>query len=448
MGKTDALLVLRMSSGAQVFVNDRELALQLIMALSVSAGEVSWDRKPLDTKDPEEHREAAVAAACAESYESVGGQERGSLPESYQQLHASVMKQEVQQGGDSANMNCDAPDDVTTCLLPLLGQERGSLPESHQQLHANVMKQKVQQGGDSVNTNCGAPDEVTPLGARQQTVGTRDSQSLLGQERGSLPESHQQLLSKVLKQKVQQEGDSVNTNCGAPDEVTPLGAGQQTVGTRDGNFEETKAMLFEKLDELSSTGDSVAWRAKEHSIRDEEIATVTGTIANYRKVAQTPGDKTEDWLYDNFEATKAMSIEKLDDSKSSENSVVWRASEHSIRDEGIAAVSGTIANDRKVAQTPGDHTVLNGKGLDMDSMSRTVEMRVEEILKSKLRDFELAQQEKMSKFKQMKLEMKLEKGDQLVGLKNQFRVKASITMWRKVVEIERRHRKETARRKR
>merc|ERR1712136_718423 len=45
------------------------------------------------------------------------------------------------------------------------------------------------------------------------------------------------------------------------------------------------------LDELKSTGDSVTWRAKEHAIRDEWIGAVTGTIANYRKVAQTPGEK-------------------------------------------------------------------------------------------------------------------------------------------------------------
>ena len=57
MGKTDALLVLRLGSGAQVFFNDRELASQLVKALSARAGEVRWEQKPLEMKDPGEHRE-------------------------------------------------------------------------------------------------------------------------------------------------------------------------------------------------------------------------------------------------------------------------------------------------------------------------------------------------------------------------------------------------------
>merc|ERR1712136_65512 len=64
--------------------------------------------------------------------------------------------------------------------------------------------------------------------------------------------------------------------------------------------------------------------------------------------------KAEDWLYDNCEATKAMYIEKLDELKSTGDSVTWRAKEHAIRDEWIGAVTGTIANYRKVAQTPGE----------------------------------------------------------------------------------------------
>ena len=47
MGKTDALLVLCLGSGAQVFFNDRELASQLVWVLSASAGEVRWEQKPL-----------------------------------------------------------------------------------------------------------------------------------------------------------------------------------------------------------------------------------------------------------------------------------------------------------------------------------------------------------------------------------------------------------------
>ena len=61
-----------LSSGTQAFFNDRELASQLVKALSASASEVRWDQKPLEMKDPGEHREAVKAAVRAKSYESMG----------------------------------------------------------------------------------------------------------------------------------------------------------------------------------------------------------------------------------------------------------------------------------------------------------------------------------------------------------------------------------------
>merc|ERR1712136_160256 len=64
--------------------------------------------------------------------------------------------------------------------------------------------------------------------------------------------------------------------------------------------------------------------------------------------------KAEDWLYDNSDATKAMYIEKLDELKLIGDSVAWRAKEHSIRDEWIAAVAGTVSNYRQAAENPGE----------------------------------------------------------------------------------------------
>jgi len=57
------------------------------------------------------------------------------------------------------------------------------------------------------------------------------------------------------------------------------------------NFDATKTMYIDKLDELKKTGDAVAWRCKESGMRAEWIQAVTGTITNYRSAAANPGDK-------------------------------------------------------------------------------------------------------------------------------------------------------------
>merc|ERR1712135_217975 len=64
--------------------------------------------------------------------------------------------------------------------------------------------------------------------------------------------------------------------------------------------------------------------------------------------------KAEDWLYDNSDATKAMYIEKLDELKVIGDSVAWRAKEHSTRGEWIAAIAGTVSNYRQAAENPGE----------------------------------------------------------------------------------------------
>lgn len=56
-------------------------------------------------------------------------------------------------------------------------------------------------------------------------------------------------------------------------------------------YEGTKTQFVEKLDELKKTGDAVAWRCKEYGMRNDWIAAVTGTIANYRAAAENPGEK-------------------------------------------------------------------------------------------------------------------------------------------------------------
>ena len=90
MGKTDALLVLRLGSGAQVFFNDRELASQLVKALSARAGEVRWEQKPLEMKDPGEHREDCQGSRSRQELRVCGHSNR---------LHRSNSPHRQEQGG-------------------------------------------------------------------------------------------------------------------------------------------------------------------------------------------------------------------------------------------------------------------------------------------------------------------------------------------------------------
>jgi len=64
--------------------------------------------------------------------------------------------------------------------------------------------------------------------------------------------------------------------------------------------------------------------------------------------------KSEDWLYDNFDATKVQYIEKLDELKKLGDPVVFRFKEDEMRGDWVQAVQGTITNYHKAASDPGD----------------------------------------------------------------------------------------------
>jgi len=64
--------------------------------------------------------------------------------------------------------------------------------------------------------------------------------------------------------------------------------------------------------------------------------------------------KAEDWLYDTFDATKTMFIDKVDELKKVGDAVAWRFKEAGMREEWIQAVSGTVTNYRNAVETPGD----------------------------------------------------------------------------------------------
>merc|ERR1712228_341492 len=64
--------------------------------------------------------------------------------------------------------------------------------------------------------------------------------------------------------------------------------------------------------------------------------------------------KTEDWLYDTFDATKVQYIEKLEELKQLGEPATFRFKEAEMRDEWIKAVEGTIKNYSTAAKEPGE----------------------------------------------------------------------------------------------
>jgi len=64
--------------------------------------------------------------------------------------------------------------------------------------------------------------------------------------------------------------------------------------------------------------------------------------------------KTEDWLYDTFDATKVQYIDKLEELKKLGEPAAFRFKEAEMRDEWIKAVEGTIKNYSTAAKEPGE----------------------------------------------------------------------------------------------
>jgi heat shock protein 4 len=63
----------------------------------------------------------------------------------------------------------------------------------------------------------------------------------------------------------------------------------------------------------------------------------------------------EDWLYDTPDATKTEYVEKLQQLKATGEPIAWRYNEDSLRGEWINAVLGTVTNYRAVVENPGEN---------------------------------------------------------------------------------------------
>jgi len=121
------------------------------------------------------------------------------------------------------------------------------------------------------------------------------------------------------------------------DEETQIQADMRDIIETGERRNDLEGYIFTMRDKISSSGDYGVF------ISEADREKFNGDLT-----------KGEDWLYDNFEATKVMYIEKLDELKAQGDPVVWRFKEDGIRGDWVAALQGTVKNYREAAVNPGD----------------------------------------------------------------------------------------------
>jgi len=121
------------------------------------------------------------------------------------------------------------------------------------------------------------------------------------------------------------------------DEETAIQSDMRDIIETGEKRNDLEGYIFTMRDKIASSGEYGVFISDAH--RDELNVDLT---------------RGEDWLYDNFEASKVMYIEKLDELKVQGDPVVWRFKEDSIRSDWVAALEGTISNYRATAIEPGE----------------------------------------------------------------------------------------------
>jgi len=121
------------------------------------------------------------------------------------------------------------------------------------------------------------------------------------------------------------------------DEETAMQVEMREIIETDVKRNDLEAYIFDMRDKIATGGQLAEFISNED--REKYTAELT---------------KAEDWLYDAVDATKIQFIEKLGDLTVQGDMAKWRFKENSIRDEWVLAVKGTISNYRRAAQNPGD----------------------------------------------------------------------------------------------
>merc|ERR1719310_2119553 len=121
------------------------------------------------------------------------------------------------------------------------------------------------------------------------------------------------------------------------DEESAIQADMRDIIETDERKNDLESYIFNMRDKIAASGEYGAFISD--ADRDKFNSELT---------------KAEDWVYDNFDATKVAFIDKLNELKVHGDPVVWRSKEESIRGEWITALTGTVKNYREAAVNPGD----------------------------------------------------------------------------------------------
>eukprot|EP00929_Paragymnodinium_shiwhaense_P082528 TRINITY_DN4351_c0_g2_i2.p1 TRINITY_DN4351_c0_g2~~TRINITY_DN4351_c0_g2_i2.p1 ORF type:complete len:827 (-),score=312.37 TRINITY_DN4351_c0_g2_i2:517-2997(-) len=121
------------------------------------------------------------------------------------------------------------------------------------------------------------------------------------------------------------------------DEESAIQAEMAEIIETDERRNDLESYIFNMRDKCSSSGDLGAY------VSDAD-----------REKFMSELQKMEDWLYDTYDATKVQYIDKLNELKAIGDPINWRQNEDKNRPEWIKAVEGTIMNYSKAAQEPGE----------------------------------------------------------------------------------------------
>jgi len=121
------------------------------------------------------------------------------------------------------------------------------------------------------------------------------------------------------------------------DEEFAMQAEMRDIIETDEKRNDLESYIFSMRDKISTSGEYGAF------IADADRSAFNSSLT-----------AAEDWLYDNEDATKVQYVDKLNELRTSGDPVAWRFHENSVRAEWIQAVEGTITNYKVAAETPGE----------------------------------------------------------------------------------------------
>mmetsp|Transcript_76217 Transcript_76217/g.182356 ORF Transcript_76217/g.182356 Transcript_76217/m.182356 type:complete len:834 (+) Transcript_76217:38-2539(+) len=154
---------------------------------------------------------------------------------------------------------------------------------------------------------------------------------------------------EVVKKKKRTKRTDINVVatdvCGLPertlqkqqDEETAMQADMKEIIETDEKRNDLESYILTMRDKISESGKYGAFISSSDREKFESELT-----------------KAEDWLYDTFDATKVMYVEKLDELKKVGDPVVFRFKEEEMREDWVKAVQGTITNYCEAAKNPGE----------------------------------------------------------------------------------------------